>query len=376
MEIEKITSSELRKINKTKVFQEIYSRKSVSKQQLALSLELSLPTISQNLKELQEMQLIERNGLFESTGGRKAQVITCIHDARVAIGLEILKEMVFICAVDLYGQQMKSDFIELTFINNARYYQCLAKWVNNFITSLHYPDERILGVGIAIQGLVSADGLRMIYGKILNNEGVTLEDFSRDVAYPCSLIHDSEAAAFAEIWRQPYVTDALYLSLNHNMGGAVIINGNIYTGKDFRSGTYEHMCLFPNGEECYCGKKGCAEAYCSADSLYKQAGEELSLFFRKLREGDPDRVAIWKVYLNNLALVISSIRHVLDCDMIISGYLQQFLEPADFSLLEQLVRTKSAFPPGTSLIKPGIRSNHPAAIGAALYWIDPFLRKV
>ena len=52
---------------------------------------------------------------------------------------------------------IKSDFLELTFINNPRYYQRLAEWVNNFIFSLHYPDNRVLGIGIAIQGLVSAD---------------------------------------------------------------------------------------------------------------------------------------------------------------------------------------------------------------------------
>lgn len=64
---------------------------------------MGLSTVSQNLNDLETSGLISRNGYFESTGGRKAQIIRIVEDFRISIGLGILKDMFHIVAVNLYG---------------------------------------------------------------------------------------------------------------------------------------------------------------------------------------------------------------------------------------------------------------------------------
>ena len=58
-----LTSTDLKKINRSKVFENIYNNKITSRQTIATDLNLSLPTVNQNLKELEEMGRIEKNGL-------------------------------------------------------------------------------------------------------------------------------------------------------------------------------------------------------------------------------------------------------------------------------------------------------------------------
>ena len=87
-----VRTPELRRSNRRSVFLEIYKKRSVSKEQIKLALGLSLPTVTQNLQELEELGLIRKQGLLSSTGGRKASAYAVVNDFRVAIGLYLQKE--------------------------------------------------------------------------------------------------------------------------------------------------------------------------------------------------------------------------------------------------------------------------------------------
>ena len=47
---------------------------------------MGLSTVSQNLNLLENEGLIEKNGYFDSTGGRKANAIQIVSDFRISIG--------------------------------------------------------------------------------------------------------------------------------------------------------------------------------------------------------------------------------------------------------------------------------------------------
>lgn len=75
-----LTTINLKKINRSKVYQYIYKSKVTSKLQIVQDLQMGLSTVSQNLNLLEQEGLIERNGYFDSTGGRKAQAIRIVSD--------------------------------------------------------------------------------------------------------------------------------------------------------------------------------------------------------------------------------------------------------------------------------------------------------
>lgn len=63
-----LTAHEVKKINRTKVFQYIYEQRQTSRPDIATALHLSFPTVSQNLVDLEESGLIEKGDFLESTG--------------------------------------------------------------------------------------------------------------------------------------------------------------------------------------------------------------------------------------------------------------------------------------------------------------------
>lgn len=60
----------------------LWYTKITSKLQIVQDLQMGLSTVSQNLNALEQDGLICRDGYFESTGGRKAQVIQIVTDVK------------------------------------------------------------------------------------------------------------------------------------------------------------------------------------------------------------------------------------------------------------------------------------------------------
>ena len=183
-----LTTINLKQINKSKVYQYIYKNKQTSKLQIVQDLQMGLSTVSQNLTALEESGLIERNGYFDSTGGRKAQAIQIVSDFKISIGIGILKNMYHITAVDLYGNAIYTDTFPCSYSDTPSYYEQVSDTILEFIHNNHF-EEKILGISIATQGITSQDNTSVTYGEIMNNTGMNVDNFSQRLPYPCHLEH-------------------------------------------------------------------------------------------------------------------------------------------------------------------------------------------
>ena len=372
-----LTTIALKKINRSKIYQYIYRSKLTSKLQIVQDLQMGLSTVSQNLNLLENEGLIEKNGYFDSTGGRKANAIQTVSDFRISIGVGILKNMFHITAIDLYGNTVYTDTIPLTYSNTAAYYQQITDKVKDFIDKNQYPENKILGVSIATQGITSPDNTTVIYGNIMNNTGMRLKDFSRHLPYPCHLEHDSKSAAFLELWNHPELDSAGVLLLNRNLGGAIITNHQIHQGCSMHSGTIEHICVNPDGPLCYCGNRGCLETYCSANSLEQASGMTIKEFFPLLREKkSPQLIQIWEDYLKHLAFAMKNLNLVIDSPIIISGYLAPYFTEDDTDYLLRQINSMTPFELKEEQILVGTHGQYTPAIGAALFYVKEFIQSV
>ena len=372
-----LTTIALKKINRSKIYQYIYRSKLTSKLQIVQDLQMGLSTVSQNLNLLENEGLIEKNGYFDSTGGRKANAIQIVSDFRISIGVGILKNMFHITAIDLYGNTVYTDTIPLTYSNTAAYYQQITDKVKDFIDKNQYPENKILGVSIATQGITSPDNTTVIYGNIMNNTGMRLKDFSRHLPYPCHLEHDSKSAAFLELWNHPELDSAVVFLLNRNLGGAIITNHQIHQGRSMHSGTIEHICVNPDGPLCYCGNRGCLETYCSANSLEQASGMTIKEFFPLLREKkSPQLIQIWEDYLKHLAFAMKNLNLVIDAPIIISGYLAPYFTEEDTDYLLEQINSMTPFELEEEQLLVGTHGQYTPAIGAALFYVKEFIHSV
>ncbi len=356
-------------LNTQKIYSYIY-RTPCSNRELYDALGLSMPTIIKNLKLLESCGLIAKDGFFESEGGRKASVIKCVPDARLAIGLEILKKSFHLSFIDLYGNCLLESTCQIRYASSSEYFSVISSKILEMAEAAGIASDKILGIGISMQGLVSQTGQEVIYGRLLNNTGLTLDQIRKDLPYPCVLIHDAKASALAEKWVQN-IENATYIGLNMNIGSAILVNGEILTGNHLGSGSVEHVCMVPKGKTCYCGRKGCLEMYCSGEQLEEASGMKLEAFFPQLRSGDTDCVRIWTDFLDTLALAVNNVHSVIEAPVILGGLLTSYFVPEDYDRLRDYIcRTiqSEAFP-----IIVGKAGKYSSATGAALYYIRQFL---
>ena len=70
-----------------------------------------------------------------------------------------------------------------------------------------------------------------------------------------------------------------------------------------KAGEFGHMILVPGGKKCYCGKAGCADAYCAASALTDEEQEmTLEQFMEKVEAEEIQRlwkngISIWIIWL-------------------------------------------------------------------------------
>lgn len=368
-----ITTMEIKKINKQHVYQFIYNEKTTSKQLIAQNLQMGLSTVSQNIKLLVEEGLIQKNGYYESTGGRKADAIQIIPTARISIGIALLKDFIEIVATDLYGTLLIGKTYHLQYEDQFFYYKCFGNHLDTFINENQWSSEQILGVSIATQGIISKDKTCVTYGVLIENQGMNLDKFTSYIAYPCHLEHDSKAIANLELWNHTEIQDAFVIILNRNLGGALITNRTVQNGLAMKSGTIEHLCINQKGPQCYCGRNGCLEVYCSANSLQFLSQKSITAFFHHLRAGNSDTLSLWQNYLQTLAFAIRNLSIVMNGKFIISGFLAPYFLLDDITFLLEEINKQAPFPLNKDDIILSTSTEYPQALGASLSYIKSFL---
>lgn len=373
--MDKLSLTDIRNKNRAEVYRLIYDEGRISKSKIANALELSLPTVTQHLSDLITEGLVEQKGQLASTIGRKAAAYAIKPNARVAVGLEVLADRVTVVVTDLRAKTLVRDVIRRDFSISDEYFVELSRIVLGILAGGGYREKDVLGIGVGIQGLVSPDGQRVTYGKILECTGAEIRPLQERFSCPVRFMHDSECAADMELWKSPEISNAVYFSVSTNLGCAIIRDGRISHGKNGRAGNIEHLTLSHDGPKCYCGMHGCMECYCSVRALL-EPGEQLSDFMAAVRRGDTRASARWDVYLDFLAMALKNVHMILDCDFILGGHMAPYLTEEDLDNLFEKIKARTPFPDDENFLRIGIQKEDAIASGAALPFIREFLDSV
>lgn len=343
----------------------------VSQMELTQRLALSWPTILQNVKELMELGLVREDGVYQSTGGRKAKAYAPVREAKVAVGVDVTRDHVSVVLTDLGGTLLRQVRGSLRFSMEDVYFKYLGGLVQRFVEANNAAD-RVLGVGISLPGIVDEERGLLRDSHALELRNVSLGLFSAQVPWDCRFLNDANAAGLAEVYGEPDAGDMVYLSLSDTVGGAILRDGKLYMGNHLRAGEFGHTTLIPGGLRCYCGKEGCLDAYCSAKRLSDEAGGSLPAFFEALQAGDPEKRQVWREYLEYLAVAVNDLHTIFDCDVVAGGYVGAYLK--DFGeLLRALLAERNTFEPDASYLKYCRYPEEAAAVGAALSQVEAFL---
>ncbi len=109
------------------------------------------------------------------------------------------------------------------------------------------------------------------------------EDLQKKLGAEIRTANDANCFALAEATlgaAKGYAT-VFGVIMGTGVGGGVVVDGKVLNGKSGIAGEWGHLTLDPDGDPCYCGKRGCVETVLSGPSLerwhLRQTGEAKNL---------------------------------------------------------------------------------------------------
>lgn len=370
---QKLTNTDVKKLNKNRIFRLIYNSDKISRQEIADQLGLSLPTVNQNLKMLMEDGLIEYVGNFTSTGGRRAQAITINNNARKAISMNIKADYINVDVVGLKGQIIYSMAVKAHFSKSSAYIEKLTDAVRHAVDYVGADADDILGVGITVPGILDDEKQILISAPPLKAKNYDFTRLISAIDYPVVVMNDARAEAYADHWFNGKSEDEkIYIMLGEGVGGAYINASAIRNGVHNRGGEFGHMVIHPGGKQCLCGKKGCFEAYVSEKVLSSELNTSLEDFFAQAEKGKPDYVDMLEEYIDNLALGINNIYTMMDCDIVLGGTVAPYIKRYEDRIKECLVNDYS-FDTDADYLKISDDGGGKSGLGAALSFVARFI---
>ena len=354
------------------ILRHLYENRHATKRDLQRTLGLSLPTIGARLRELEDDGLIACDGHAASTGGRKAHTYAFDAASHVAIGVAMHPTELNVYAVDLYGTPVAHVDRTTVHRNDNAYYQRVGALVDEIAAEREREGSTVLGVAFAVPGIVAPDGESIAFDPLMGDTGLTLATLAQNVHHPTTMIHAADADATAELWFDRTLRDAVCLYLNRRVGGALVIGGRLHQGPNRCNGAIEHMTLTPGGRACYCGRRGCVDAYCSPETLPEDY-ESIPGFFSVLEQGETHHRARMNEWLDHIAQAIVNARTVVAGDVIVGGEAAQYLVDEDIAALRARIEARMPYGLDRFTLRKWLGLDGQDAIGAALTVIGPYL---
>lgn len=166
--MKQLTNMEIKRNNRNRIFRYILTKEITSNPDIAYELKMSLPTVTQNTKELLEKGVIEEKGDLNSTGGRRAKGLSVVKDLKFAIGIDITKNYLGVILLNLAKDTIFYERLSLIFKNTEEYYSKINKILDNLLFKYNIKKESILGIGISLPGIVNLETNTLTESHILN----------------------------------------------------------------------------------------------------------------------------------------------------------------------------------------------------------------
>lgn len=295
--LDTLSSVELKRhLQKVKLIRHLYIRKEESTFDISNELAISMPTATSLIGALADDGLVEKRGRGKSLGGRKPDLYGLQNNSFFVLAVHIERAQTrvglydnnnrCISGIQAFSVPLSKDRTALRQIIQA---------MQKTIRSAGIPDEKLIGIGLSMPGLVSAEEGRNFTFLIGEDTGTIREVLEKKFRKPVFIHNDVKSTCFAELrfGKAREQKHALLLSMDWGIGLGIIMDGKLQTGASGFAGEFGHIPLVEEGIFCACGKRGCLETVASGVALSRMIKEgiaygEHSLIDLKRKDGEID----------------------------------------------------------------------------------------
>lgn len=288
----------IKDINRSLVINEIRMNGPISRTDISKNLNLGLSTVTNIVEELENQNLVHEVGEADSTGGRKPILLEFNYNYGYIIGIKIEENNLIFALTNL-----KREIIEKRVVpfkkgtNSNTVLNMVVENIEKLITKIPY-NKNLMGIGVAVSGLVDQQKGKLIYSGMLNWSNVEIGNILENkFNVPVYIDNDVNAYTLAELWygHGRELNNFIVVTYGSGIGSGIVINKKLYTGDFGGAGEIGHMVLVAEGRKCECGQRGCLEAYASEDFIVDYIRDNIKMYSESKIDLTED-LSIEKVY--------------------------------------------------------------------------------
>ncbi len=284
---------DLRTSNRSRALWEIFLHGPLTRQDVGREAELSAATVSNLVAALEAEGVVAEVGLEDSNGGRPRGLLQVNPGFGYVIGVDVGESAVLVELFDFALAPLAShaSAARLTGLGPVDAAERISDGIEAVIAEAGVARADILGVGVAVPGIVEHAGGAVVHGQSTGWDAVPLEAMLTErVALPVDVDNGAVALGQAEKWfgAARGTDNAVIVLLGIGVGTAIISNGQVFRGATSSAGEWGHTTVMVGGRTCRCGSAGCLEAYVGARAIADRFDELTG----RTGKGEPaDRIA-------------------------------------------------------------------------------------
>lgn len=322
----------MKSVNKSIILNKIRTNAPISRAEIAKETKLTPPTVSSNVRELIEQGLVKESELGVSQGGRKPTMLLINNKAFYVIGVDAGPEKIECILSDLSGKIVGRMSKQLrTPITNGQFLKNLKESVSQVIQTATVDTEKIVGIGVAMHGVVEVETGTSLYAPNLGLINVPIkEELEREFELEVKVENDARAMALGESWFGDHggLTSMLAINLGRGVGAGLVIDGKLYHGAQDIAGEVGHMTIDLHGEICECGNRGCLQTFATGPAIAKRAGKfinekDVPITGERVYElalgGNEDCIKILQESGVTIGIGLANLIHIINPEKIVLG---------------------------------------------------------
>ncbi|MEG0267282.1 MAG: ROK family transcriptional regulator [Carnobacterium sp.] len=268
----------MKSVNKSTILNKIRLSEPLSRAQIAQETGITPPTVSSVVKELIAENLVEESILGESRGGRKPTMLLIKRNGHYVIGIDAGSNSIRGVATDLVGTILAETEIQiLPHISKEYFLQILKEVVRTIFTGIE-DKKKILGIGIAMHGVVDISSGVSLYSSNSGLRDIPIkEELEKEFNVLVMVENNSRAMALGEYWfgNHEEVDSFVTINIGRGVGSGIVDKGRLYYGAQDIAGEMGHMVMDLNGRVCSCGNKGFFETFVTGEAIVRRAKEQI-----------------------------------------------------------------------------------------------------
>ncbi len=264
----------LRRTNQRTVISLLLRLGSASRAELAKAAGISQPTAGKITAELLQLGVLRRAGPAEDTGARSETGIPRLGRPGQLLRLDD-RRLRFI-AIELGVSETSVSALPVAATLEDRWSHAFATprtpemWLQALKeTAAEIHGHSLWGALISVPGVVDEGvGQTVLSPNLHWLEKVSLPDLVRQIwDLPVLLVQEMRALALGHLSAEPSAQDFFLVDFGQGVGGAVVIDGHLYSGRLPLTGECGHTPVVGNQRQCGCGAVGCLETLVSEKGL-------------------------------------------------------------------------------------------------------------